>query len=130
MNCKAGQVLSTILLVFWLQNCQSHSTRPDPADEREQEALTKFYGRLNVGSKRQEIEDWLGGRMLSCEGNAPGPQRCITKFRVKAGEDLGAAQLGISIQNATVRDDVKSVVLDFRNQKLLRWELRHESERR
>jgi hypothetical protein len=114
------------LLFITLISCQSRtlSASSTAQDEKEAAELNSFYGSLKVGDQQKDLQKRLGrARSLECEGNAPGPQRCLVRFRVNSGTDLGAARLGITIKNATVKDEYKILQLDFRGQKLLRWEI-------
>jgi hypothetical protein len=129
---KLHRGLSLIAAILLSSSC-SHFTRTDPskADQAEFEDLKTVYSKLKEGQSRSEIEAFLEGRReLICEGNAPGPQRCQVKFRIAAGEDLGASSLGIQIANANVRDEFRVLTLDFRAGKLLRWESKSETIRR
>ena len=119
-----------LVVGFTLSGCQS-LRGPSEMDRHETDELTRFYGGLKVGDARRELDRLVGPRRtIECEGNRPGPQRCFVKFRVHEGEDLGASRMGITIQSATVKDAFKIVVLDYRDERLLRWELRDALQRR
>jgi hypothetical protein len=105
--------------------------KPSPADEAEFSDLKSFYEKLKEGQSRGEVEKLLNKkRELICEGNNPGPQRCVVKFRVLAGEDFGASRLGVQYGNATVKDEYRILSLDFRKGKLIRWDSKSEILRR
>jgi hypothetical protein len=118
-------------LVFAACATKRPTEAPGPTDQSEFEDLKAFYEKLKEGQSRSEVEKSLAKKHeLICEGNSPGPQRCVVKFRVAAGEDFGADRLGLQIKNANVRDEYRVLSLDFRNKKLVRWESRSEVIRR
>ncbi len=125
------KLASLSMAMAWVGSCSHPVSGNSPSDQAEFEALKSFYENLKEGQDKAAVEKLLANqRELMCQGNSPGPQRCVVKFRVAAGQDLGAERLGIQIANANVRDEYRVLSLDFRSGKLLRWESKSEVIRR